>query len=205
MTYHWQWNQQMDFLKTFLKYFLFILLMATSSMNQAANAAFAAGCFWCAEHDFEQLPGVTKVISGYTGGKEVNPTYEEVSNGSTGHFESILVTYDPTQISYEKLLDFFWHNIDPEDGRGQFCDKGKQYRAVIFYSNENEKKLAEESKAKWLKSGRFKEIATLIEPASTFYPAEEYHQAYSNKNPIRYNFYRFQCGRDKRLKEIWGK
>lgn len=200
---------QMGLIRLFIKYCLYFTLMtaATTSIadNKTASAIFAAGCFWCAEHDFAQLKGVKEVISGYSGGQEVNPTYEEVSSGTTGHFEAIKVVYYPDKISYQDLLNFFWHNIDPLDEKGQFCDKGKQYRAVIFYGNDEEKKLAEQSKTNLLKSGQFNTIATLILPASAFYPAETYHQHYSEKNPLRYKFYRYTCGRDQRLKEIWVK
>ncbi|MBA3660155.1 MAG: peptide-methionine (S)-S-oxide reductase MsrA [Gammaproteobacteria bacterium] len=168
------------------------------------KAVFAAGCFWCAEHDFENVPGVLKVISGYTGGELKNPTYEQVSAGGTGHFETVEVYYDPGKISYEQLLNFFWHNVDPEDGTGQFCDKGDSYRSAIFYQTEAEKKMAEQSKSQWKESGRFKNIATLILPVRQFYPAEDYHQDYAKKNPVRYRFYRYSCGRDARLAMLWG-
>jgi len=198
----------MELMKRIIKYCLYITLMTTLSTqatdHHTESALFAAGCFWCAEHDFETLPGVAKVISGYTGGTEKNPTYEQVSSGTTGHFESIKVIYHPSEISYQQLLDFFWHHVDPTDPNGQFCDKGKQYRSVIFYSNDKEKVLAEKSKQALIKSGKFKTIETLILPASTFYPAEDYHQDYSHKNPVRYKFYRYSCGRDQRIKELWG-
>lgn len=195
-------------MKRAITYLLHLMCMTTLPIaaidhKETATAMFAAGCFWCAEHDFETVPGVINVVSGYTGGQEVNPTYEQVSSGGTGHFESIKVTYQPDKISYKALLTVFWHNIDPTNAKGQFCDTGKQYRSVIFYSNETEKKIAEESKAALIKSGRFKTIETLILPASTFYPAEEYHQGYSHKNPLRYQFYRYSCGRDQRLKKLW--
>jgi peptide-methionine (S)-S-oxide reductase len=169
------------------------------------KATFAGGCFWCMEHPFDQLNGVVSVTSGYTGGRKANPTYEEVSSGTTGHAESIQIVYDPAKISYTKLLDVFWHNIDPTVKDRQFCDSGNQYRSAIFYHSEEQKRLAEESKKALEKSGRFKgEIFTEIVPASDFYPAEEYHQHYYKKNPIRYKFYRYNCGRDQRLEEIWG-
>lgn len=174
---------------------------ATSSLERVE---FAAGCFWCAEHDFEQVQGVISVVSGYTGGKEKNPTYEMVSSGATGHYEAIQVTYNPSVISYKELLNVFWHNVDPTDADGQFCDRGKQYRAAIFYHNQEEKKLAEASKAELLRSGHFKQIAVAILPSSTFYPAESYHQNYSTRNPVRYRYYRYRCGRDQRLREVWG-
>lgn len=169
------------------------------------KADFAGGCFWCMEHPFDQLEGVISVMPGYTGGHKKNPTYEEVSSGATGHAESVEVVYDPEKISYAKLLDVFWHNIDPTTPNRQFCDVGTQYRAAIFYHNETQKRLAEESKKALEESGQIKgKIVTEIVPASEFYPAEEYHQKYYLKNPIRYKFYRFNCGRDQRLREIWG-
>ena len=178
--------------------------------NQAVEekikiATFAGGCFWCMEPPFDKVDGVISTISGYTGGRTENPTYEEVSSGTTGHAESLQVTYDSTRVSYEKLLEVFWHNIDPLVRDRQFCDVGEQYRSAIFYHDEDQKRLAEESKKELEKSGRFKEpIATQIVPATVFYPAEEYHQDYYEKNPIRYKFYRYNCGRDQRLKELWG-
>ena len=171
-----------------------------------ATAIFAGGCFWCMEHPFDELPGVISTTSGYTGGQTENPTYEQVSAGGTGHVEAELVRYDPDKISYGKLLDVFWHNIDPMAIDRQFCDVGTQYRSAIFTGNEQQRKLAEASKQKLQASGRFKQpIATEIVDASTFYPAEEYHQDYYKKNPVQYKFYRFNCGRDQRLREVWGK
>jgi peptide-methionine (S)-S-oxide reductase len=171
------------------------------------KATFAGGCFWCMEPAFDSLEGVKSVMPGYTGGSKVNPTYEEVSSGSTGHTESIQISYDPSKVSYSHLLDVFWHNIDPLAKDSQFCDTGNQYRSAIFYHNEEQKKLALQSKATLEASERFKgkTIYTEIVPASTFYPAEGYHQKYYKKNPVRYSFYRFSCGRDERLKEVWGK
>jgi peptide-methionine (S)-S-oxide reductase len=169
------------------------------------KAAFAGGCFWCMEHPFDKLPGVISVTAGYTGGHKKNPTYEEVSAGDTGHAESVQIIYDPTRISYEKLLDVFWHNIDPTTPNRQFCDSGNQYRSAIFYYNETQKRLAIASKAALERSKPFKgQIVTEIVPAGEFYPAEGYHQNYYKKNPIRYKFYRQGCGRDKRLRELWG-
>lgn len=187
---------------------IFLFTMATINYasahkeSKSATAYFAAGCFWCAEHDFANIPGVINVISGFTGGKVKNPTYEKVTQGKTGHFEAIKVTYDPAKVTFEDLLSIFWQNIDPTDPTGQFCDKGAQYQAVIFYQTKKEQKLAELSKSKLLASGKFKNITTLILPTSTFYPAEEYHQHYAEKNPLRYKFYRYLCGRDQRLKEL---
>lgn len=168
-----------------------------------AHATFAGGCFWCMVHPFDQLPGVISVTSGYTGGSRQKPTYEQVSAGTTGHAESVDVAYDPAKVSYEKLLDIFWHNVDPFAKNYQFCDHGTQYRSAIFVHDETQKRLAEASKAEIQK--RFKQpIQTEITPASTFWPAEEYHQDYYKKNPVRYKFYRTSCGRDHRLQEIWG-
>jgi peptide-methionine (S)-S-oxide reductase len=170
-----------------------------------AKATFAGGCFWCMEPPFDALDGVISTTSGYTGGQKVNPTYHEVSAGGTGHAESVQVEYDPKKVSYEKLLDVFWHNVDPTQKDGQFCDHGTQYRTAIFYHDEEQKRLAESSKAALMKSKPFNgDIVTEIVPASTFYPAEDYHQDYYQKNPIRYKFYRTGCGRDARLKELWG-
>jgi peptide-methionine (S)-S-oxide reductase len=173
--------------------------------GERATAIFAGGCFWCEETAFEGLPGVLSVVSGYTGGQKKNPTYEEVSAGGTGHAESVEVTFDRTKTSYEKLLEVFWHNVDPFQKDAQFCDHGTQYRSAIFYQGEAQKKGAEESLRKLEEQPRFKgKIATQIVPASTFYPAEEYHQDFYKKNPLRYHSYREGCGRDARLKEIWG-
>ncbi|HSS76611.1 MAG TPA: peptide-methionine (S)-S-oxide reductase MsrA [Thermoanaerobaculia bacterium] len=171
--------------------------------HPVAKATFAAGCFWCVEAAFDKVPGVISTTSGYTGGSKKNPTYEQVSAGGTGHAESVEVAYDPTKVSYEKLLDAFWHNVDPLVKDRQFCDVGHQYRSAIFYRDENEKRLAEASKAEVQK--RFKQaIQTEIVPAGPFYPAEEYHQDYYKKNPLRYKLYRSGCGRDRRLTELWG-
>ncbi len=169
------------------------------------TATFAGGCFWCMEAPFEKLPGVVSVISGYTGGKVANPTYEQVSEGSTGHAEAIRITYDPAKITYEKILEVFWRQIDPTDAGGQFVDRGSQYRSAIFYHDEEQKRLAEKSKAELRKSGLFKSvIATEILPAAQFYKAEEYHQDYYKKNPVRYRYYRSGSGRDRFLEKAWG-
>jgi len=169
-------------------------------------ATFAGGCFWCMEAPFDKLPGVISVTVGYTGGHVKNPTYEQVSAGGTGHAESVQIVYDPGKISYEKLLDIFWHNIDPTVKDRQFCDIGSQYRSAIFYHNEEQKVLARKSKEALEKTKPFKgPIVTEITPASEFYPAEEYHQHYYKKNPIRYKYYRYGCGRDQRLEQLWGK
>jgi peptide-methionine (S)-S-oxide reductase len=173
--------------------------------TQTAKATFAGGCFWCMQPPFEVLDGVVSTTVGYTGGHKKNPTYEEVSAGGTGHAESIEIVYDPSRIGYEKLLEVFWHNVDPTRRDAQFCDAGHQYRSAIFYHGEEQKRLAEESKKALETSTRLPgPIVTEIVPASEFYPAEEYHQRYHEKNPIRYKFYRYNCGRDQRLKELWG-
>jgi len=172
--------------------------------QRSATATFAGGCFWCVEADFDKVDGVISTTSGYTGGHTAKPTYEQVSHGGTGHAESVEIVYDPTKTSYKKLLDVFWHNIDPLAKDRQFCDHGDQYRSAIFYHDEEQRALAEASKAEVEK--RFKQpIATQIVPAGAFYKAEEYHQDYHMKNPIRYKFYRYNCGRDARLEELWGK
>lgn len=169
-------------------------------------ATFAGGCFWCMEPPFEKLKGVSAVISGYTGGKKENPTYEEVSSGVTGHVEAIQVFYDPELISYYELLEVFWKQVNPTDINGQFVDRGEQYKSAIFYHNEGQKRLAEKSKKELNKSGRFNEpIATEIVKFDKFYPAEEYHQDYYRKNPIKYKFYRYASGRDKYIRNAWGK
>jgi peptide-methionine (S)-S-oxide reductase len=169
------------------------------------KATFAGGCFWCMEEAFEGVKGVISVTSGYTGGKKANPSYQEVSAGGTGHAESVEVIYDPSKVSYSELLTNFWHNIDPTTPDRQFCDHGNQYRSAIFYHDETQKRLAEESKQKLQKSKPFDgPIVTQIDPASMFYPAEGYHQDFYKKNPIRYKFYKYNCGRAQRLKELWG-
>jgi peptide-methionine (S)-S-oxide reductase len=176
-----------------------------ASPSKPAKATFAGGCFWCMEHDFDQVDGVVSTTSGYTGGHTKNPAYEEVSQGGTGHAESVEVVYDPSKVSYEKLLEVYWHNVDPITPNAQFCDHGTQYRTAIFYHDEGQKRLAEASKQALEKSGRLKQpIVTQIIGASDFYPAEEYHQDYAEKNPLRYRYYRFGCGRDQRLRELWG-
>jgi peptide methionine sulfoxide reductase msrA/msrB len=170
------------------------------------KATFSGGCFWCTEADLEKLPGVVKVISGYTGGNKENPTYEEVSSGTTGHVEAVQVYYDPSKITYEKLLDFFWKHIDPTDPGGQFVDRGPQYRSVIFYHDEDQKRLAEKSKETLDKSGRFhKPVVTEIIKFTKFYKAEEYHQDYYKKHPLKYSYYRYWSGRDQFLSKVWGK
>ena len=175
----------------------------SSGSTPTGKATFAGGCFWCMEPPYDELEGVISTISGYTGGTKKNPTYEEVSAGTTGHAEAVQITYDPTKIRYEKLLDVFWRNIDPLTANAQFCDSGSQYRSAIFYHDETQKNLAEASK-KRLQS-RFKQpIVTEIVRATEFYPAEDYHQDYYKKNPVRYKIYRYGCGRDQRLQKLWG-
>jgi peptide methionine sulfoxide reductase msrA/msrB len=170
------------------------------------TATFAGGCFWCMEPPFVKLDGVLEVKSGYTGGTKVSPTYEEASSGTTGHTEAVQIVFDPKRVTFDKLLDVFWRSMDPTDAGGQFVDRGNQYRPGIFYHSEAQKKAAEASKEALQKSGRFKKpIVTEITKASTFYPAEEYHQHYFEKNPIRYKFYRARSGRDQFLESIWSK
>jgi len=169
------------------------------------TATFAGGCFWCIESDFDKVPGVTETVSGYIGGHQLNPTYKQVTAGITGHTEAVQITFDSKIISYEKLLTIFWHKIDPTTVDRQFCDRGSQYRTAIFYHNEQQMKHALDSKSMLEKTKPFKaDIVTKIEAASRFYPAEEYHQDYHHKNPVRYRYYRYGCGRDKRLQELWG-
>jgi peptide-methionine (S)-S-oxide reductase len=170
-----------------------------------AVATFAGGCFWCMEPPFDELEGVVATISGYTGGTVPNPGYEEVSAGGTGHAEVVRIVYDPAHVSYARLLEVFWHNIDPVTANRQFCDGGEQYRSAIFVHDEAQARAAEASRDALEKSGRLAgRIVTEIVTASAFYPAEEYHQDYYRKNPVRYKFYRFNCGRDERLRELWG-
>ena len=177
---------------------------AAPGTKAAATAIFAGGCFWCVEADFDKLPGVIATESGYTGGTTRNPSYYQVSAGGTGHTEAVRVTYDPAKVSYSKLVEYFWRHIDPTVKDRQFCDVGTQYRSAIFWQNEAERKVAEASRDALVKSGRFKHVYTEIAAASAFYSAEEYHQDYYKKNPIRYNYYRFGCGRDARVHEVWG-
>lgn len=187
---------------------LFFCLLITPfgiALAAADSAIFAMGCFWCAQSDMDKVPGVLQTIAGYTGGSVKDPSYEQVSAGGTGHYEAVKVIYDPAKVSYAQLLTAFWHNIDPADTQGQFCDKGQQYKAVIFYSSPEQEKLAKASKMELEKTGKVGPVATLILPATVFYPAETYHQDYYKKNSVRYRYYRYACGRDARLEEIWGK
>ena len=173
--------------------------------DNVAKAVFAGGCFWCMEPPFDKLEGVVATVSGYTGGHTENPTYKQVSSDTTGHFEAVEITYEPNKINYTTLLKVFWHNVDPLDAQGQFCDKGNSYRTAIFYLNEEQQKSAITSLDELTQSSYFEEpIVTEILPAKTFYPAEEYHQDYYQKNPLRYKYYRFACGRDNKLNELWG-
>jgi len=168
-------------------------------------ATFASGCFWCTESDFDKVKGVKETISGFMGGKTNNPTYAQVSRGNTGHAESVQVTYDPKVVTYQELLDYYWRHTDVLDGGGQFCDRGSQYRPVIFVATPEQRKLAEASKAALEKSGRFSEpIAVEIVDAGVFTPAEDYHQNYYNTHSLRYAYYRHACGRDARIKQLWG-
>lgn len=190
-----------------------LMLAPAQGQNQSpppqdglAKATFAGGCFWCMEPPFDKLDGVISTTSGYTGGQTRNPTYESTSSGRTGHAEVVQIVYDPKKIGYEKLLDVFWRNVDPLTANAQFCDRGSQYRTGIFYHGEEQKRLAEQSKQALEKSGKLKKpVVTEIIPATEFYVAEDYHQDYYIKNPVRYKYYRFSCGRDQRLEELWGK
>ncbi len=173
--------------------------------SKPATAIFAGGCFWCVEADFDKLPGVSSTESGYAGGELKNPTYEQVSHGGTGHAESVRVTYDPNKVTYEQLLDYFWRHVDPTVKDRQFCDVGNQYRTAIFYQDDAQRRAAQASKAALEKNGRLSHVYTEVAPAGTFYLAEEYHQDYYKKNPIRYKYYRTSCGRDARVNEVWGK
>jgi peptide-methionine (S)-S-oxide reductase len=193
------------------RYFALALLLAAPVMAQAppagaAKATFAAGCFWCTEEAFDKVPGVVSTTSGYMGGTKQKPTYTEVSSGTTGHTEVVQVVYDPAKVSYERLLEQFWLNHDPTVKDRQFCDVGSQYRPSIFYHTEEQKRLAEASKAKWEKEKPFAQpIVTPIVAAGEFWPAEDYHQDYYKKNPVRYKFYSTGCGRYARLDQLWGK
>ena len=177
--------------------------MGEPKPENVSVATFAGGCFWCMQSDFDKVPGVIETVVGYTGGTLANPTYKQVGTKKTGHYEALEVFYDESEISYEELLDVFWMNIDPTDDTGQFCDKGSPYRAAIFYLNDSQKVSADQSKEDVIETDKFSRVVTPVLKASTFYPAEEYHQSYYKKNPTRYHFYRYRCGRDKRLRELW--
>lgn len=188
---------------TLLVAFLSLPIYAASSNHE--KAILAGGCFWCIESDFEMLKGVVDVVSGYTGGKVVNPTYRQVAAGGTGHVEAVEVTYDPSAVSYADILDYYWRHIDPTRDDGQFCDNGSEYRPAIFYKGAGQKSVAEKSKADIDETKPFPDkIKVELIPASTFYPAEDRHQDYRHKHPFRYRFYRYGCGRDKRVAELWG-
>ncbi|MGH8614547.1 MAG: peptide-methionine (S)-S-oxide reductase MsrA [Gammaproteobacteria bacterium] len=181
------------------------LALPAHGAGKMAVATFAGGCFWCMEPPFDALDGVISTTSGYTGGNKRDPSYEDVSGGTTGHAEAVQLVYDPNKVSYEKLLDVFWRNVDPTRNDGQFCDQGFQYRPAIFYHNEQQRRLADQSKKKIEAIKTFPEtVVTPVVPATAFYPAEADHQDYYRKNPLRYKFYRSGCGRDKRLRELWG-
>ena len=180
-------------------------VIAQPDNSDQAVATFAGGCFWCMEPPFDELEGVSSTISGYIGGHVENPSYEQVTTGRTGHAEAMQVTYDPEVVDYATLLDVYWQNIDPLDSGGQFCDRGSSYRSTIFVHTAEQRELAEASKQEIAASGQLNgEIVTPIEEATTFYPAEEYHQDYYEKNPLRYRFYKWNCGREQRLEEVWG-
>ena len=185
--------------------FLFALLGTAAWAQESAKATFAGGCFWCMEEAFDKVDGVSETVSGYAGGDVEDPTYQQVVSGTTGHYEVLQVTYDPDLVSYEELLYHFWRNIDPVDGGGQFCDRGSQYLSAIFYHNDRQQRLAQESLRELRRSDRFDQsIATEILELDQFYRAEGYHQDYYNKNPLRYNFYKTACGREARLQSVWG-
>ena len=184
---------------------MFVPVGRAADSQGLAKAYFAGGCFWCMEEAFEKVPAVTSVTSGYMGGRVENPSYEQVSGGATGHAEAVEVVYDSAKVNYGDLLDVFWHNVDPVTPNAQFCDHGSQYRAVIFYQTEEQKRLADASKRTLEQSKRFTQpIVTEFVMASQFYPAEDYHQDFYKKNPIRYKFYKYNCGRAQRLEELWG-
>jgi peptide-methionine (S)-S-oxide reductase len=185
---------------------LTLLALTPAHAQTRAVAIFAGGCFWCMEPPFDRIDGVLATTSGYTGGTRLDPTYEQVTAGRTGHYEALQVEYDPARVNYERLLDVFWRNIDPLDATGQFCDKGPQYRSAIFVLDDGQRAAAESSKVALGKSGKLAgRIVTEILPAAKFYPAEAYHQDYYRKNPTSYTYYRWGCGRDRRLERLWGK
>jgi len=197
-----KWRPQQIFISALIA-IVISCLGPTVALASPAQATFAGGCFWCMEHPFDELPGVTDTTSGYMGGTVEFPSYRQVSSGSTGHAEVVQVEYDTDLISYETLLDTFWRNVDPLDGRGQFCDKGSQYRSIVFYHDDVQRQLAEDSKQAI--DGLFEQpVATEILSAAAFYPAEDYHQNYYQTHPARYRLYRYGCGRDQRLTELWG-
>lgn len=189
-----------------LMLFLPTWLSAAEPSDDQGVAIFAGGCFWCTEADFDKVPGVLSTTSGYIGGELEHPSYEQVSRGGTGHLEAVRVVFDPDRTDFSRLLEAFWPTVDPLDAGGQFCDRGHHYRSAIFYLNENQRQLAQNSKAALASSEKLSgEIVTLILPAGSFWPAEEYHQDYAKRNPLRYSYYRSRCGRDQRLEEVWKK
>lgn len=195
----------MNFLNRTLIAILLSLPGLPASAEQNAIATFAGGCFWCMEPPFDKLDGVSKTISGYIDGHVKNPTYRQVSSGRSGHTEAVQITYDPSKVSYETLLDVFWRNVDPLDAGGQFCDRGSQYRTGVYTHDAAQKAAAEKSRDALNTAGKLPSaIVTEIKAASQFYPAEDYHQDYYTKNPLRYKYYRWNCGRDKRLEQLWG-
>ena len=182
---------------------LLLFCLAGAACAETGTAVFAGGCFWCMESAFDEIEGVLGTTSGYTGGEAANPTYEQVSSGGTGHYESVRVEFDPARVSYRQLLEVFWQNIDPFDAGGQFCDKGQQYRSVVFYQDQAQMQAARAGLADLqAEAGAGRPVETQVLPAQTFYPAEEYHQDYHEKNPLRYKYYRFACGRDQRIDEV---
>lgn len=188
---------------TRIAFILTVLISGSALAAERGEAIFAGGCFWCVESAFEAVPGVQSVVSGYTGGPEKNPTYEQVSSGATGHYEAVKVTFDPAKVTYAKLLEVFWHNVDPTQADGQFCDRGRQYRSAIFPLDDAQRKAAEASKAS-VEKRLGKRVATQILKAGPFWEAEAYHQDFYKKDPARYQSYRLGCGRDRRLQTIWG-
>ena len=184
---------------------LFLSSIYSVSAAQTEQATFAGGCFWCVEQAFDEVEGVVATTSGYANGHVVNPAYKQVARGGTGHVEALRVEYDPARVSYEKLLEVFWKNHDPTDGGGQFCDRGDQYRPAVIYENQEQRRIAEASKRALAADKPFSDdIVTPIEPFKVFYPAEAYHQGYHERNPVRYNYYKYSCGRAARLEELWG-
>ena len=195
-------------LKTLLAALLLVtpVIQPIHADNENRTAILAGGCFWCVESDYEELEGIGDVVSGYIGGHVDNPTYKQVSSGKSGHIEAAIINYDPAKISYQEILDFFWRSIDPTDNKGQFCDKGPQYRPAIFYQNDEQQRIAQQSLQQIRNDKPFDEpIRVELIKATKFYPAEDYHQDYYKKNPYRYKFYRYSCGRDARVEELWGK
>ncbi len=178
---------------------------ATAQQARTEIATFAGGCFWCVESDFDTVPGVLKTVSGYTGGDVANPTYKQVTAGGTGHREAVQITFDPSKVTYAELLEIFWRSVDPTDGGGQFCDRGQSYETAIFANSPAQRRLAAQSRSQIEEAGILKaKIVTPIEDAGPFYAAEDYHQNFYQKSPLRYRFYRFRCGRDARVEDVWG-